>query len=560
MTPPNPGPGQKDTIYLDIDEEITGIIGKVQNSPKNIVALVLPKRASVLQSTVNMKLLKRAADQAEKKVVLITSEAGLLPLAGAAGIYAASNLNAKPYLPSPPAEDSEFDDEQTLTLEDQDIDPNTPVGDLMDNKANDDAIRIDNSLPAAAAGAGAAKKKSGKKLSVPDFDRFRKKFFIAGALILLLFVGFYWAFFIAPKATITLKTESKEVTAPIGFTADTSVSESKYDEQTLRADKRELSKTDTEKVAATGQKDKGTKATGTIRIYNCSKNDKLADTVRTVPSGTGVSAGGFTFILSSNVNVEPSSYSGDNCQKNKLSSPATVTAQNNGDKFNLSARNYAIAGFSTMEGEGSEMSGGTSSIVKVVSQIDIDAARQKIADKQKGAKDELKQEFSKDDLVPIAETFGVSAPVINATPAVDSEAGEVTVTSAATYTMLGVKKDDLKKLISEELKKRPETEKQNVLDHGIDTAAFATGEKPSATATAISMQTTVILGPDINQDNLKKDIAGKKRGEAESSLGKISGVTGAQVELKPFWVTKIPKKSGKVTIIIQQANGQAIKP
>ena len=71
----------KDTIYIDIDEEITGIIDKVRASDGKIVALVLPKRASVLQSIVNMKLLKRSADEAKKHLVLITSEAGLLPLA-----------------------------------------------------------------------------------------------------------------------------------------------------------------------------------------------------------------------------------------------------------------------------------------------------------------------------------------------------------------------------------------------------------------------------------------------------------------------------------------------
>ena len=74
----------KDTIYIDIDDEITGIIDKVTASNGKIVALVLPKRASVFQSIVNMKLLKRAADSEKKNLVLITSAAGFLPLAGAA--------------------------------------------------------------------------------------------------------------------------------------------------------------------------------------------------------------------------------------------------------------------------------------------------------------------------------------------------------------------------------------------------------------------------------------------------------------------------------------------
>ena len=63
----------KDTIYIDIDDEITSIIEKLQGSQEKIVALVLPKRATVMQSVVNMKLLKRTADESNKKLVLITS-------------------------------------------------------------------------------------------------------------------------------------------------------------------------------------------------------------------------------------------------------------------------------------------------------------------------------------------------------------------------------------------------------------------------------------------------------------------------------------------------------
>ena len=77
----------KDTIYIDVDDEITGIIDKVRSSKHKIVALVLPKRSTVFQSIVNMKLLKRKADSADKNLVLITSETSLLPLAGAVGLH-----------------------------------------------------------------------------------------------------------------------------------------------------------------------------------------------------------------------------------------------------------------------------------------------------------------------------------------------------------------------------------------------------------------------------------------------------------------------------------------
>ena len=80
---------EKHTIYIDIDDEITAVIDKVKTAPGKIVALVLPKRATVLQSIINMKLLKKSALANKKSIVLITSEAGLLPLAGAVGLHVA---------------------------------------------------------------------------------------------------------------------------------------------------------------------------------------------------------------------------------------------------------------------------------------------------------------------------------------------------------------------------------------------------------------------------------------------------------------------------------------
>src|SRR4051812_13479154 len=106
---------EKDTIYIDIDDEITGIIDKVKGSNGKITALVLPKRAAVFQSIVNMKLLKRAADESGKHLVLITTEAGLLPLAGAAGIHVAKSLTSKPEIPLGP--DAEEDNEEAVDEE-----------------------------------------------------------------------------------------------------------------------------------------------------------------------------------------------------------------------------------------------------------------------------------------------------------------------------------------------------------------------------------------------------------------------------------------------------------
>ena len=59
---------QKDVIYIDTEDDITAIIGKVKDSSQKIVALVPPKRIGAMQSAVNLKLVQRAAEQAGKRL------------------------------------------------------------------------------------------------------------------------------------------------------------------------------------------------------------------------------------------------------------------------------------------------------------------------------------------------------------------------------------------------------------------------------------------------------------------------------------------------------------
>jgi len=57
---------QKDVIYIDVEDDITAIIGKVKASEHKIVALVPPKRIGAIQSAVNLKLVLRAADYQQR--------------------------------------------------------------------------------------------------------------------------------------------------------------------------------------------------------------------------------------------------------------------------------------------------------------------------------------------------------------------------------------------------------------------------------------------------------------------------------------------------------------
>lgn len=88
-------PTTRPALYLDLDDEITAVIDRLSSVEGDEVTLVVPKGAVVLQSAVNLKLLKKAAARHQKKLVLVTRDETGLNLAARAGIPTKSTVGGK---------------------------------------------------------------------------------------------------------------------------------------------------------------------------------------------------------------------------------------------------------------------------------------------------------------------------------------------------------------------------------------------------------------------------------------------------------------------------------
>ncbi|MET0779272.1 MAG: hypothetical protein ABWY71_00400 [Candidatus Saccharimonadales bacterium] len=564
----------KDVVYIDVDEEITGIIEKVRGSHSKIVALVLPKRATVLQSIVNMKLLKRSADESKKNMVLITAEAGLLPLAGSVGIHVAKSLQSKPEVPDAPDRgdnkpedvDEPGADDEALQDEGEPVDKNLPVGELAGAAAVEDTIELDDDDGDAEAdvsgsvgttGAGGilkpGKTKKDKKLKIPNFNRFRVLIIVACVAFVGLIVLAFFCLTVMPKATIAIKTDSQALTSSTVINLKVAP-ETKLDtkESIVPAKSQLVQKTVTQQAPATGSQNNGAKATGkvTLSMKDCSTDQA------TVPSGSGITSGGFVFITQQAATLSSVKVAGvcKNSTYPSLSSATVdVIAQKAGAGYNLaSGATYTVPGISTVSGSGSAMSGGTDDIIKIVLQADIDAAAQKIAATDTAPiKEELKTDLVNVNQFPLVETFTTAAPETKTSVNAGDTADAVTVTQTIKYTMLGVNKEDLKKIVAEDVSTKIDPKKQSILNYGIDDAVFGVQGTPDGGAT-LTMQAEVVAGPDLHADDLKKQVAGKKANDAKEIIKQNPGVKEVDVHYSPFWVSSIPGKTSKITITIEK--------
>lgn len=572
-TPAKPG---KDTIYVDVDDEITGIIDKVEATRQKVVALVLPKRATMLQSIVNMRLLKRSADNAGKNVVLITAEEALLPLAGAAGLHVAKNLSSKPEVPegpnaiNPPAAAQSPLDEEADAAEPDTSEADLPkkinydksIGELAAVHEIDHPETIelgDDEDPVEAAAASTEKLPKAPKdkaLKVPNFDKFRLflGLGIAGLIALIIFI--ILAIKVLPKATIALTTTSTPVSA--SFSLNTSGAAKSYDPKsnTIPGYSQKKDQTASQSVPATGQQNNGQKATGTVTLSlsDCSQSSV------TVPAGSGLSSNDLTFITQKTVTLN-SVVVGGQCQNSSFpqqsSADVNVVANQGGSKYNIPANSdFSVAGsgYSNVSGNNADaFSGGTDDIQTVVSQADVEGAKQKLSpsDTGKFAKD-FENELSSQGYYVLTSTLKQSDPSVSSSPAIGQPATTANVSLKITYTVLAVKQADLKQAINKALAAKIDKTKQKLDDSQVlKDASLDVANQSSPTDASLNVTEDTSAIPLIDATTIKQMVAGKKSGVITSSISTIPGVKSVQVKLSPFWVSKVPTNQSKITVTIQ---------
>lgn len=547
----------KDTIYIDVEDDITAIIGKVKASKSKIVALVPPKRVGVLQSAVNLRLLARAAKQGSKKLVLISGNSALTALAASAGIPSARTLKSKPEMPevanSSDDEGEDVIDGKELPVGDHARDGGPAEAAMAASPAIDSAIRasaVEESAAARSYPRPNTAKRSGIK--VPNFDTFRKRL-IAGVGALVILVGFLvWAIWFAPSAHIVVTARTIESSANPQVTISTDIA-TDAEEGTIKAVSQEIKREASTTFRATGSKEVGDKASGQVTIRNC-----YEDSI-TIEAGTGVSAGGNTYITKAAVTIQAGQGNFGGCASPGTSTPVVVEAQDIGEEYDMDQGSLCVAGYDCSGPRwvratvSDAIDGGSRREVAVVTKSDIEKATERLrSENTEGMRQQLVERFG-DDAVALEDTFKVDEEKVSSSPAqgaeVEDEDEEIRLTGTLVFTMLGVNKSEIGDFLDVyfegELK---EEENQRVYSNGADKANFIeveVGEDGVCTAT---MTATARFGPQIDDSNVKAEARGKRYGDVQSAIEQISGVESVDVQFSPFWVRTVPNDENRITI------------
>ena len=573
----------KEVIYLEPEDDITDVLTKLQRAEQKLVALVPPKKATILRSAVNMKLIARTAKDCEKVAVIVTGDPAVIKLAMAARIPVAKTLQSRPMVPTPEMLQESKSSEQVI---DEDLAEKSeksagnaqnpaksasnatskttktaseaPEG-TLDASDADGAVTLnltDEGL-AAAAEKGQKSAKSGKKSTksaqkVPSLEKYRKWIILGSVTGVLLIIFLVWAFVFAPAATITvaMRTTSENFSETVNFTTD--INSENIAEGRLFAHQQSYEQKYETKVTATGEEDRGERATGELVLTKSAGASSVLVSGLSidVPEGATFTAeNGLTYTAimakSTAVNDFETDCSGSGLSYTcslTLTVPVQATAP--GDNYNLSAESTWNSFSGASVSNPKAISGGTSNKVKVITQSDVDQARdQLVSDHAEEGKESLFSDLTEQNAVVIEPSYTSETTNTTATPAVGEEGDETTVSVTVKYAVYTVDEAKVESFIAEKMSLSGD---QKLYSIGSPYFERFTNLEESA-----RLKTVVAIGPVLTEDTILDRVKGVKIGEAQSILKSINGVSSVEITPSYFWVRSVPNDPNKITINLQ---------
>lgn len=553
----------RDLIYIDTDDDVTSIVGRIKASEEVVVALVPPKRIGVLQSVVNLRLLQRAAKNAHKRLAIVTTDPALMNLASGLAIPVAKNINAQAKVLEVSDDDdiSDVIDGNDIAVdttsrrsaggsksatEDKEISAAVAAIETDDKIKNDldaDGVPDDQQEP---------KKSPKKKIKVPSVNSLRKKILIGGGLAVVLIGFLVWAIVFAPSATITIqaKTSAVEVKKSLSLVPS---GDKDAAEGVLPPVVKQKKTNESVEFEATGSREVGEMAAGTVAF--CYDEEPFSGQTGqknaiALDAGTRLYANGVQFTIDSSVTVEGGQNEAGECATYYS---VKATAVNIGEEGNIKQNTVmSVSGYSGLTALAkTDFTGGSKETVKVVQQSDVDAAVAKLREKgdSDAVRDELMGQMS-DSTMVIDGSFSVSQGEVKVTPGVgETPEGDNTKATASielTYTLVGVNRDDLSKVLDAQLKSQTDEAKQKVYNNGLDEVKFS-GFTTTDNGYTVSVTTNGHVGPVIDEDEVKRQAVGKKSEEIKELLKQTDGANDVSVTMSPFWVSAAPKES-KITV------------
>lgn len=542
----------RETLYLDNDEEITSVVDKLKGTEHVALDLIIPKEALLLQSVVNLKLLKRQADSLGKEITIVTQDKVGQKLAQQIGIPVIEKVGQQPKeVKMSEVDEGHFFTEDDIELKEREKSEEKPskkevtdatilpTEEVVEEATTKETI---NEIPEEEVSVELPKDKKAEKAN--KWKKIKKYGLIGSFVALGLFA---LAYIYVPLAHVTLKIAAERQAVDISFKADKSYKEVDTTAQVMPARIIEEEKETKNTYQATGKKKVGEKAKGSVTIFN-----NYSTTPQTLMAGDRlVSSSGLIFVVGSNITVAGYTDTGGNKTPGKVEG-VIVTANDIGENYNVNANttfsvpkvgNSLFYAMST-----SSFAGGSSRDITFVTQADINSAKEEIAS---SAKTEIQGAIAQE--IEDGETLVENAlelKELSVTPsvAVNGEASEFQITAKYSAKAITIKDEDLKKLAEKVLADQIGSQKEIVEGESlVSSTEFIDADFEKGIMNA-RISGEAFIATKIDQDKLKTELSAEKDSRALEIINELGGVEEATVKYFPSFYKRVPRIKSHIYI------------
>lgn len=538
-------------LYLEQDEEITSVIDKLKKSESNSVGLVIPRNCTLVHSIVNLKLLKKEAQNLNKEIALVTADKIGKNIAGQIGLVVYEDVHSKK--------------------------PANPIG-LLDRPKGDEVIEVDmsdasNSAPAAAKSgekSGPAIKHyaldgaTGEAAEVTSFsnkeiaddlpitgstrsfsparhrsngsNKFKKGALVILAILLLLGAASILGL---PQTQVVVTVAAESFEKNISVMIDAEAKDVDQDKKIIPGQLLEVTNEDAKRVVATGKKDVGTKAKGPVTVTNSFQVSPWK-----IPAGTiFVSADNKSFKLVNDLTVPGPTF----CQTDgKLgicpgSASGTLEAVEPGESYNIKAGKFTINGLNEAQKNGStaestkDYSGGSSKTVSTMTAEDVENATATLSeDLKKQAIEEFKKQAK--DLKLIEDAIEADKPEVETNPSeIDSETEYFDIKLKNKHRAVVFNDQQVQNIVLSELKKEVPNDKELILSEGDEFAVAVKNKDYKEKILELESQVKTKIGTKVDAKEVKKGLNGRSANEAREILAVVPNIKDVAIYPFPRW-------------------------
>lgn len=534
------------TIKLDKKEDVSSAIVKLKAAKEQEIIIEAERGSLVISNSNNLRLIRKTAEVLGKSVLLKTDDEVGQALAIKAGM---------PILQESPRLSRVMPKRRPMVK--------NRVSDIPQVVKPANAApkkRLMESITPAAGGEGSSDDVflPESATSLPGGSGRRawnfSKYFVFGLAVLTLIV--FALAVVLPKAEITVYARSEAVTRDVEISVDKNAKAVDSVKMLIPGQivNRELS--DTKSFPTTGQKQVGTKATGTVQVYNFTKNILTLKASTTTLTFNGKKY----FFTKDATAIRPTARIGNGSDlevdTGTLTAPIPITAENPGDNYNLPANtrfeitNAALgAGKDVYAASPVATTGGVSKTVRVLSQIDIDQATEKMSEGLAGVAEQDLAAAEGDSTKKLLASGTIKEILAKtANKNVGDEATEFDMTVIARLSGLSYNEQDVKNLVVDKINSVLTDDKYLLPESRQEVKAKFKSLDLANGKGLLSVHFETMAAYKVDHEGLSKVLSGKNAQEIKEILLTKPEIDRVDVKFSPFFANKAPRFNGKIFI------------